>query len=305
MKRLGLTLVIFAPLAFACGGGDGDSGPDAGEELPNPGFVTPEDITRAYTGGDGAWTEIGPADWSCLTSASTDLPTSVDVTLSGELTDFQNGTELPMANLTAYGDTDFNGAGLVSTMSDEDGLYSLTLPAGQTRVAFKVTLDRALDTYSLNQYFDPDEAAQSADINSVSILTANALPAFVGVTRTIGLGILAGTLRDCAGNEVGGAIATVSTTPAAPNHLDGANTFYFSAGSTSLPVAHNVALQTQEDGIFVTIELPVSSTAYLQVWGYIDGQTPGTDELTLLGELPSPVLADSVITADVDPLRSN
>ena len=302
MRRLIWTFAFLAPLAIACGG-DGDGDADAGEELPNPGFVTPTDITHAFSGGDGQWTDLGPANWDCLGTPSTDAASTVDITLSGQTEDFQSGNALPDALLTAYSDTNFGAAGIATATSDEDGNWTMVLPTGQTRVAFKVVLEGALDTYSLNQYYEPDVDMQTADVNSVSLLTANALPAFIGVTRTIGLGILAGTIRDCDDNEVGGAIATVSETSAAAAHLTGAETYYFSAGSTSLPVRLTQQLVTNSDGLFVVIELPAAPSSFLQVWGYINGQTPGTDELTLLAEISSPVLADSIITADVEPIR--
>ncbi len=308
MKRLtyALLITVIAP-AFACGGDDGNGNADAAPMLPNEGFVPPTEITMAYSPGenDGEWNLIGPADWSCLNTPTSDAPSTVAINLTGELVDFQNDTELPDAIITAYDDTNFSGAGIATAVADEDGMYAMTLPVGQTRVAFKLQDDRALDTYNLNEYFEPSNADQDFEVRSVSLLTANALPAFIGVTRTVGLGILAGTAIDCNGDEVGGAIATVSSVSASPEHLDGAGTYYFSANATSLPVRHTQQLQTNTDGVFVVIELPIMPTAFLQVWGFIDGQNPATDELTLLAEIPAPILADSVVIGNPEPLRSN
>jgi hypothetical protein len=86
-------------------------------------------------------------------------------------------------------------------------------------------------------------------------------------------------------------------------HLDGAQTYYFSALSTSLPVRHSQQLSTNVDGLFVVIELPASSEAYLQVWGFLDQADMADGEMTLIGEIPSPVLADSVITGSMEALR--
>jgi hypothetical protein len=285
----------------ACGG-DGDGG-DPGQD-GNAGFVLPTQPTDAYREIDGVWERQGVANWDCLGTPTEDIPTTVDVTLSGLIRDFQTDDPLPEATITAYDEVDFGGSGVATATSDIDGNYSITLPAGGTRWAFKVTVEDALDTYSLNQYFQPDQAMQTDELNSVSLLTAQALPAFIGVTRTPGLGILAGTIRDCNDDEVQGAIATVSTTRAAPTHLDGAQTYYFSALSTSLPVRHSQQLFTNTDGLFVVIELPESAEAYLQIWGFTDEADMQDGEMTLLGEIPSPVLADSVITASMVPLRN-
>lgn len=295
-----LAWILALSSALACGGSDDGGG--TGED-GNAGFVIPTRPTDAYQEIDGVWELQGAANWDCLGTPSDDLATQVEVTLSGAIQDFQTDDPLPEATLTAYDEVEFSGAGVATATSDVDGNYSIALPAGGTRWAYKVVLEDALDTYSLNQYLQPDQPAQMDTINSVSLLTAQALPAFIGVTRTPGLGILAGSIRDCDGHEVQGAISTVSTTPGAPMHLDGAQTYYFSALSTSLPVRHSQQLFTNTDGLFVVIELPATTEAYLQIWGFVDQADMDDGEMTLLGEIPSPVLADSVITASMDPLR--
>jgi len=259
----------------------------------------------AFTETGGIWVEVGPADFSCFNTPNSDVATTVDVTISGPVRDFQTDNELPDAVVTAYADTNFAGTGLATATADIDGNYTMVIPSGQTRLAYKVELEFALPTFSLNNSLDPNMATQSVEQQSVSELTANALPAFIGVTRTVGLGVLAGTLRDCNDDEVSGAIATVSSVAGMPMHLDGAQTYYFSAGSTSLPVRHSQQENTNTDGIFIVIELPPNSASMLQVYGYLPGQNPMTDELTLVGEISSPVLADSVVTASMEPLRTN
>jgi hypothetical protein len=298
----GCQLVLGLEEGNPAGNGDGDGDGD----LENEGFVTPTDITRAYTGDDGNFTEVGPANWSCLHTPSDDQPYAQDVTLTGAIEDFQSGDKLPEATVTVYTDTtNLSGPGDDSHVSDIDGNFEVTLATGASRVTFRVEHEDALPTLTLNQIYEPDTAAQTDTINSVSLLTANALPAFIGVTRTVGLGILAGSIIDCDGNTVGGAVATVSDASGQPSHLTGAQTFYFSALSTSLPVRHEQQITTNFDGIFVVIELPESSASFLQLWGFVDGQDPATDEMTLLAEIPSPVLPDTVITAtDLSALRT-
>jgi hypothetical protein len=293
---------LLAVFAVACGGDDAGGDADAG--LANEGFVVPTQATLAYTEVAGVWELQGPADWSCFDTPTDDLATAAPINLTGTLRDFQTDVERPDASITVYEDTNFSGAGVAMGDADDDGLYAVTLPAGGTRWAFKVVLPGdALDTYTLNQYFEPAVTEQSEDFNSVSLLTAQALPAFIGVTRSPGLGILAGTIRDCNDNEVEGAIATVSDTRGVPEHLDGAGTFYFSALSTSLPVRNSQQIFTNTDGVFVVIELPAAPQAFLQVWGFLDDADMADGEMTLIAEIPAPVLADAVITASMVPLR--
>jgi hypothetical protein len=303
MTRLALNLAAAAAVALASGCG-GDNGNGNGEDLPNPGFLKPAQVTTAYEEvSSGVWEAIGPADWSCLGSASDDEAATADRNLTGQARDFQSNGRLVNATVTVYDDTNFSGQGLESSVSDEDGEYELTLPAGGVRWAFKVEHNNALDTYTLNQYFPPEDTEPRENINSVSLLTAEALPAFIGVTRTQGLGILAGAIRDCNDDEVFGAIATVSSVSGQAEHLDGAETYYFSAASTSLPVRHSVVHHTNFDGLFVVIELPVAPAAFLQVWGYPTQQHLDDDDLVLLAEISAPIFADSVVTASLEPLR--
>ena len=141
-------------------------------------------------------------------------------------------------------------------------------------------------------------------VSAVSESTANALPAFVGVTRDNAKGVLAGALRDCAGREVSNAVATVSSTAGAVAHLPGATTFYFSAGSSSLPVRHTQSPTMNKDGLFVVLNLPPQTApAFIQIWGFRSQADLTAGTLSLLSELPSPVEANAVITGSFEPKR--
>jgi len=310
MKRL-ITISAALTLAAACGS-SGDTSID--EPLTNPGFVTPgsspdahwdQAITTAYKEDNDVFTDLGPADWSCLNTASDLQPSTTSITFSGVLEDFQTSRDIPEGEISIFAETkDIGGTGADNTVTDEDGNFTLTMDAGIQTVAFRVIARGQMDTYSLNEQVKADQTEQVIDVGSVSLLTANALPAFIGVTRTPGLGILAGTVEDCNGNQVGGAVATVSDVSGSPEHLDGALTYYFSAEpGNSLPVRHNLAANTREDGIFTVIELQDSPSAFLQVWGFVDGQDPAVEDMTLLAEVPAPILSDSVVISTMPPLR--
>ncbi len=300
------SLALCMGLAALAGcGGDSGSGADAGSDnvLADLGFATPTEATTAYTEGATGWDLVGPANWSCLGQGITEVPSTTDITLTGALLDFQTDEPIIGGNITLYGDEGITGTELATTTSDADGNYEFTLPTGHTHWAYKMEVEDALDTYSLNQYYEPDVAAQTDDIDSVSLLTAQALPAFIGVTRTPGLGIIAGSIRDCDGNVVSGAVAAVSDTQNDVNHVDGGVSYYFSAANTSLPVRHSLQSMTNTDGVFVTIELPPGQERFLQVWGFVDDADLADGEMTLLAQVPTPIIADSVVTVSLRPLQ--
>jgi hypothetical protein len=197
--------------------------------------------------------------------------------------------------------------------ADGQGAYMMTIPAtkAKNRMNFRMKAQTALDTYALNIDFD----VSGADITgftrqTVATATAQALPAFIGVDRTPGLGVLAGVAVDCNGDQMKNAIATVSTTSskggAAPAHLDGMQVYYFSNGSTDLPVLRTTQASTNGDGLFVILEIPptTGSTHYfLQTWGFkTDADVAmGMAGLSLISELESPVVGDSVISVEMNP----
>jgi hypothetical protein len=227
----------------------------------------------------------------------------VAVTLSGTTRDFQTADVVDEVDIAAFGADELS---IGMTTSGGSGQYTLPFAPGTGRVSFRMTDpagNRFVDSYVLEHRLSPDAGAQTLDLISVSHLTLNALPAFIGVMRTPGRGLSGGVVVDCAGYPVDGAIATVSATPGTTEHLAGADTYYFSAGSTSLPVRHTQAADTNHDGRFVVIELPPTPDAYLQVWGYMQGQTPGVDALALLSQVRADVAGDAWIDVKMEPLR--
>jgi hypothetical protein len=304
-------------LAAACGGGDDDPPLDAAGPWVNAGFPTPTAVTKANnrTGDPPAWVELGDADWSCLNTPSPDQPSTQAIALSGSINDLQTGNGVGNATVTAFPGIQLTGnSGNTTTSNDANtrGEFTMnlaTLPSGTTRFGFKFEAPSYVKTYLLNQYLDPSQPTQTREMDAVSDATATALPAFIGVTRDPAFGVLAGAFRDCAGNEVSNAIATVSSVRGMPVHLEGggkgASTFYFSAGATSLPVRNNVEPVSNSDGLFVILDLPPVASAYVQVWGFVDAADLADMQPTLLSELESPVEANAVITGSFEPLRSN
>lgn len=310
MRLASIASVLFLTLA-ACGDDGGSTTPDA-PMVDDIGFTKPKAALKANMEvSKNNWTEIGPADLACLGTPNADMATTVAVTLTTKVKDFQSGNAVPGTVVTAFRDQ--NTADMIAgpVTSDGNADLSMTFPIGVKRFGFKMTNSNALDTLLLNQTLDPTMPTQMiSQIQSVSTATAQTLPALIGVSRTPGTGILAGAVRDCAGNEMSNFIATVSSTEASltstvdvVKHLPGVDAYYFSA-SVGLPVRHSQQQHSSKNGLFMAIEMQPTPTAYVQVWGYKNDADLAADKLSLIAQLKSAVIADVVITGSYDPLRT-
>lgn len=294
-------------LLAACGGGD--SPPPADAPADDIGFNRPTRSLKANMElSEDNWMEIGPADLTCLGMPSADPATTVAVVLSTVIRDFQSDNLVPNAVITAFQNQDI-ATPFDTTTADGNAALSIDIPIGTKRFGYKMVDGSSLDTLLLNQKVLPDMPAQTeGSIRSVSKSTAQTLPALIGISRTQGTGVLAGALRDCQDREISNFIATVTTNPARTpgeiQHVPGADTYYFSS-SVGLPVRHTQKPMGSEDGLFMVVELSPASTAFVQMWGYITDADLTNDNLTLIAELQTQVIADTVITGSYEPLRSN
>lgn len=296
-----LILSSLCTLAIAACGDDGGGAPCESLGDTNPGFSTP---CAATTYAENEVDSGEPADWSCLGTATDDTDTTVAITLTGVLNDFQNNdNEINEATVEVFPGIDHANVLDTDGPTDNTGAYTLDLPVGHARYGFKLTAPDYEPTFLLNQKFDPAVPAQSLNISGISTGIALALPAIIGLVRTEGTGILAGAMRDCQEREVVNAVATVSTTRGSPNHLAGALTYYLDAGA-GLPVRNEELIHTDTNGIFAIFELPETSTAFIQVWGFVDDADLADGDMTLLAELEAPVVADTVITGSIEPFRT-
>ena len=312
MRRT-LSLGLAPLFALAACSDDGGSTPTIDAPMAeNPGFVVPTAVTKANQETGGAWMEIGDANWNCLNTTSSDQPSTQAIALSGFIRDFQFASNgVGAATVTAFPGIQLSGNSGMTTSDNvaaTRGAYSMTLaqlPSGTTRFGFKLEAAGSLKTYLLNQYFDPTAATQTRNISIVSESTANALPALVGINRDPAKGVLAGAMRDCDGNEVSNAVATVSSTQGTVTHLPGARSYYFSE-DTGLPARNSAEPVISPNGLFVVLELPPQTApAFIQIWGFPTAAdlAMGAAGLKLLAELASPVEANAVITGSIEPKR--
>lgn len=296
--RIALSFTLIS--LVACGGG-GSDGPDAA--MKDIGFSNPTAPLMANREvSTDNWEELGPADLSCLNTPASDQPTTVAVAVSTVVRDFQSDNLVPGSTVTAFRGQNISDVFDTET-SDDTAALTITIPTGVTRFGYKMTSDNSLDTLLLNQTVEPNNPTQTEpSIKSVSKTTAQTLPALIGVSRMPGTGVLAGAIRDCQNREISNFIATVSTTKGAVSFAAGADTYYFSP-TVGLPVRHSQQKHGSKNGLFMVIELQPTATVYVQVWGYKDAADMGTDTKTLIAELQTNVLADTVITGAYEPLR--
>jgi hypothetical protein len=306
-----LTFTLISLSFVACGGGGAK--PDA--PVTDLGFNKPSAGLKANMEGSNSstWTEIGPADLTCLNTPSADQATTVPVTLNTVINDFQYASPVPGVTVTAFKDQ-MTTSPFDTQTSDGHAYATFTIPVGTKRFGFKMTTTdgSTMPTFLLNQYVDPSTALQPAGsdtdatkrmiVRSVSATTATSLPALIGQVRTVGTGVIAGALRDCQHHEISNFVATVSSTEGTPTPIDGAEAYYFS--TVGLPVRHDLQDAASPNALFMVIQLPAASQAYVQMWGYAsDADATAHGDMKLIGELPVPVLADTVITGSYEPLR--
>ncbi len=312
--RLPFFFTLISLSVAACGGDDGGTTPDASVDI---GFNTPTVTLKANdeTAPD-EWTEVGPADLSCLDTPSADQATTVEVTLNVVVKDFQSGNAVPSSMIEVFPEQKHTMPFGAAVTADSMANATLTIPAGTKRFGYRMTSSSSLPTFLLNQTLDPSAATQPTgtcdpapcrtSIQSVSNQTAATLPALIGQTRTPGTGVVAGALRDCQGREISGFIATMSSSAGMPSTVTGADTYYFDS-AVGLPVHHNRQAAASGDGLFMIIEIPGSTPmGYVQMWGFpTDADLmKGKDGLKLIAELQVPVLPDTVITGSYEPKRN-
>jgi hypothetical protein len=213
---------------------------------------------------------IMPADLSCLGSfkdpAGPTATTAVDMVVQ----DFEKKTPVMGAMVEAYASQpDFN-AGKVSASggpSGADGKVTLMMPAGSYRVIFRTTADpiKTIETVEFNRAWnDPIR-------DSVSVATKGEIPGLVSVIPDDTKGVVAGDVRDCNNQRIGGAQFSVTSMTGGPFD-SAANTFYFVDIDAKTTVPERSQKWTSGDGVFASLNVPpgismVTATGLLKMGG--------------------------------------
>jgi hypothetical protein len=248
------------------------------------------------------WMEVGVADLSCLNMPNSDVATTIASTLTSNVVDFQTGSPV-VAPIVSLFNTD-PATPLSMATGDGTGKLVINAPVGLKRFGFKMTADGSINTLLVNQIFKDDLPAHTkpAELQIVSTGTANALPALIGQTRTPGLGVIAGALRDCQGREISNFIATVSSTKGITTRVEGAPTYYFSP-TLKTPARSKAQPTSSANGLFMVIEIPPQASTFVQMWGYPTDADLAAGSLKLIAELQVPVIGETVVTGSYEPLR--
>jgi hypothetical protein len=265
----------------------------------NTGFTAPTAVI-------GAWTETAPntftaatLDLSCLNTARNDPATTVAITLTATVRDYQSNNLVGGAAVDAFAGTAI-GSPFSTATANGSAVASLTVPIGTRRMGFHLTDANSHPTYVLDQLLAPSTGAQAITLQILSDATAATLPALIGMSSGPNATIEIGTATDCQGHTLSGLIATISSAAGIPAHLPDAETYYYS-DSVDLPVRHTQAAMTTKNGNFMVIEVPATTTAYVQMWGYRTAGELAAGTLTLISQLAVTVPAASALVTRHDP----
>jgi hypothetical protein len=310
-----VVVAVAAVLATGClsehgkssdGGTDGKPLPtDApffpGVDAPpgNPGFSMPTVVLSAWTEVSSGSFDAAVMDLSCLGAQRSDASTTVPVTLSATVHDFQSGNLDPSTTVLVFrGTTTTNAVAMGNTNSS--GVATLSIPTNVGRIGYQIDAPSSRRTFTFDALLAPSMSAQSVALEALSDATVSTLPALVGVSNSASKSIELGTITDCQGHTLSGAVATISSTSAFVANVPGVQTFYFS-DSVDLPVRNSQAPTTTKNGKFMVIEIPFEATAFVQIWGFRSQSELLASNLTLIAELAVPVPSPAALITHHDP----
>jgi hypothetical protein len=257
---------------------------------------------------NGAWVDVGLADWSCMGTPTSDLPSTGSIQLSGRVTDFQTMNGVGAAGIAAYAPSTSQmvGSGMSSTQGATRGNYAMTvgmLPATSRRYTFVVTAQGYPGTYLLEQYIAP-AATATRDLTAFSGPTMNSLAAIAGVPRNLANAMAIGDIVDCQGRAVSNAVVIASRTRQQVDLIGGARTFYWSAGTPSVPQRNDQQPFSSSDGRFLIIDVPPISAGFaVQVLGYRTDAELQANTIRLVSQVWAPAVGNSISMAPYEPRR--
>ncbi len=222
------------------------------------------------------------------------MTSTMATVFSGAVLDYQNSaTMVGGASITIYSQADFTGQ-LVTATSAADGTYSFTLPSGSPNVLFaKVTAANYVDAYYVNGHFDVTKPAVTFNFTDVRTDSVGTLYGLVRETPDPTKATLAIVADDCNRAPLEHAIGVISSTSKKRTLVAGAGVYYTAHGTFPAPVLTSVQPDTTETGLIASVNVPVTGSLYLQVWGFPDAtaQAKGEAGLELVAEYPLTLFA--------------
>ncbi|MFN7142500.1 MAG: hypothetical protein ACK4YP_01890 [Myxococcota bacterium] len=288
---------LFALLFTACPppsspGTDKDGAADSGDTGADEGR-TFEDFVNVTT----AWT--GNTD-ECIAGKVQDVDPSciVDMTINGEVSDFQTEDAVPDTTVQVWFNDDIFNTADVTTQADGDGNFSFDAPSC-TPIAYGTFTppewEETKDTYEVHQVFGYAGDGSSDEIfNSVSEATSRLIPSLIGIEwEEETTGIIAGTAYDCdiePMQYVQIFLHDGNGTPPATGEV-----FYFSeSGGTSLPTDKDSQPHSNTNGLWVAMNVP-EGTWTVEAWGW----DAGTSTHVKLGATVLQIAAGSVNISNI------
>ncbi len=304
-----LTATLTAALIL--GGGCGDD--DGGSNNTNDWEQLSDDFVM---------TEAGAADYGCMGSADPALTFTQETEITGIVEDFEEHFPVEGIEVTVYATRADMMAGVaydVSAPSASDGSYAVNVPADTQRVHYKMVDPTGENYFDTMELEDPvagmgpgAPTTTGKDRAAISLTTVDTVQLTLGMSRIPGRGIIAGTVYDCAREHVAEAGLRVYDAPASDparqllsnwsNDGSDRNSFYF---RDSMP--SRLQHYTELGGQVLVANLFAGTPVTLEIWGRIEaGDSPeDCTEGCLIATQEVPVIADTIIITDLNPIYSN
>lgn len=275
-----------------------------GNPFEPPG-LPPASLGEGGVGGPTADT-TSPADLDCLGTAT--APTGgEETTFSLQIREFNSGMAFEGLDVCFFPDNEVSlsgctgqmattdGSGNVSVMAPEGGWYAYRVFANDLGGGSSSNIQ---DSIQVNEVVPSGDSAEG---NSVSEGTLGLIPAVLGLSRADNTALVAGTVQDCAGEPLYGAVVRMyDGTTLLEETEETVTPKYRYFNGESFPSASNQ--WTHVDGLYAAANIPAAeggSTITVEVWGEVDG------EFQVIGCEEVPALPDAISIVNVGPLRAD